>query len=142
MLIITLSVRCSLLCFRFKYAIRNGGRPEVDHKALLSLDLGAVYVLVLREHHGKIMVQTFIKYSAVFPILIGAFLQFHRLFTMTPSNKIHMFWLIPQYCLISIAEVMFAISGLEFSFTQVRIGGINNYESQEVLVELATCLVF
>lgn len=38
---------------------------------------------------------------------------------MTPPNTIHMFWIIPQYIFLSVAEVMFAISGLEFSFTQV-----------------------
>ena len=40
---------------------------------------------------------------------------------MTPPNTIHMFWIIPQYVFLSIAEVMFAISGLEFSFTQVQL---------------------
>jgi len=31
----------------------------------------------------------------------------------------HMLWLIPQYFVITMGEVMFSITGLEFSFTQV-----------------------
>ncbi|XP_043465232.1 solute carrier family 15 member 1-like [Leptopilina heterotoma] len=45
-------------------------------------------------------------------------LEFQKLYTMTPPNEIHILWLFPQYFLISVAEIMFAISGLEFSFTQ------------------------
>ncbi|KAB7495191.1 Peptide transporter family 1, partial [Armadillidium nasatum] len=32
--------------------------------------------------------------------------------------SLHMFWLLPQYVLISVGEIMFSITGLEFSFTQ------------------------
>ncbi|CAG0879504.1 unnamed protein product [Darwinula stevensoni] len=39
-------------------------------------------------------------------------------FVMTPPNTIHMTWQIPQYFLITCGEVMFSITGLEFSFTQ------------------------
>ncbi|XP_012287394.1 solute carrier family 15 member 1 isoform X2 [Orussus abietinus] len=85
---------------RFQYTVQNGDDPDARHKDFVDLDLGAVYLLVVREHAGNIV--------------------FHKLFTMTPPNKIHMFWLIPQYLLISIADVMFAISGLEFSFTQAH----------------------
>ncbi|XP_043289096.1 peptide transporter family 2-like [Venturia canescens] len=81
----------------YQYVIRYRD-ARVDERALVTFELGAVYLLVLREHGDKVM--------------------FHRLYTMTPPNKIHMLWLIPQYLLISIGEVMFAISGLEFSFTQ------------------------
>ena len=31
----------------------------------------------------------------------------------------HMLWLIPQYFVMTMGEVMFSITGLEFSFTQV-----------------------
>ncbi|XP_048505499.1 solute carrier family 15 member 2 isoform X3 [Athalia rosae] len=83
----------------FQYSVYKGDSDlEVDHKASIYLELGAVYTLILREYLGNIV--------------------FHKPFIMTPANKIHMFWLIPQYLFISIAEVMFAISGLEFSFTQ------------------------
>ena len=46
-------------------------------------------------------------------------LQFQKLLTLTEPNSVHMFWLIPQYFVITVGEVMFSITGLEFSFTQV-----------------------
>ncbi|XP_048505505.1 solute carrier family 15 member 1 isoform X10 [Athalia rosae] len=62
----------------FQYSVYKGDSDlEVDHKASIYLELGAVYTLILREYLGNIV-----------------------------------------YLFISIAEVMFAISGLEFSFTQ------------------------
>jgi solute carrier family 15 oligopeptide transporter 1 len=43
------------------------------------------------------------------------------LLTVTQPNSIHMLWLIPQYFVMTMGEVMFSITGLEFSFTQVSI---------------------
>lgn len=37
---------------------------------------------------------------------------------ITPSNSIHILWLIPQYVVMTMGEVMFSVTGLEFSFTQ------------------------
>lgn len=36
-------------------------------------------------------------------------------------NEIHMLWLIPQYVLMAWAEILFIVSGMEFSFTQVLV---------------------
>ncbi|XP_069172199.1 solute carrier family 15 member 2 isoform X2 [Procambarus clarkii] len=41
-----------------------------------------------------------------------------KLFEVTPSNSVHILWLLPQYIIITISEIMFSITGLEFSFTQ------------------------
>ncbi|KAI4482599.1 hypothetical protein M0804_008452 [Polistes exclamans] len=38
--------------------------------------------------------------------------------TITPPNSMHLMWLIPQYIVITMAEVLFSITGLEFAFTQ------------------------
>lgn len=35
------------------------------------------------------------------------------------ANNIHIAWQIPQYVLITAGEVMFSITGLEFSYSQV-----------------------
>ena len=43
------------------------------------------------------------------------------MFTLTEPNSVHMFWLVPQYFIITVGEVMFSITGLEFSFTQVSL---------------------
>ncbi|KAJ8737124.1 hypothetical protein PYW07_000395 [Mythimna separata] len=37
---------------------------------------------------------------------------------ITPANSIHILWLIPQYVVMTMGEVMFSVTGLEFSFTQ------------------------
>ncbi|XP_042222595.1 solute carrier family 15 member 1-like isoform X2 [Homarus americanus] len=42
-------------------------------------------------------------------------------FQITPPNSVHMLWLIPQYFIITVSEIMFSITGLEFSFTQAPI---------------------
>lgn len=38
--------------------------------------------------------------------------------TDVEPNSIHMFWMLPQYIIISLGEVMFSVTGLEFAFTQ------------------------
>lgn len=40
---------------------------------------------------------------------------------ITPANNIHILWLIPQYVVMTMGEVMFSVTGLEFSFTQAPI---------------------
>lgn len=36
-------------------------------------------------------------------------------------NVIHLMWLLPQYIVMSVAEVMFSVTGLEFAFTQAPV---------------------
>ncbi|KAG5894367.1 hypothetical protein JTB14_015644 [Gonioctena quinquepunctata] len=62
------------------------------------LALGGVYSLVLRENGGEIV--------------------FVELYTMSVPNTVNILWQVPQYFLISVAEIMFGVAGLEFSFTQ------------------------
>ncbi|CAH0703440.1 unnamed protein product [Spodoptera exigua] len=62
------------------------------------LRAGGVYVLCLRERLGRLD-------AAV-------------LHAPNPPNELHLAWIVPQYLLVSVAEIMFAVSGLEFSFTQ------------------------
>ncbi|KAG7211258.1 hypothetical protein KM043_010566 [Ampulex compressa] len=44
-----------------------------------------------------------------------------RTITVTAPNSMHILWLIPQYVVITMAEVMFSVTGLEFAFTQAPI---------------------
>ncbi|CAG0912208.1 unnamed protein product [Notodromas monacha] len=39
-------------------------------------------------------------------------------FVVTEPNNVHMLWLIPQYLIITTAEILFSPTGYEFSFTQ------------------------
>jgi len=41
-----------------------------------------------------------------------------RQFTLTTPNSIHILWLFPQYFVITVGEIMFSITGLEFSYSQ------------------------
>ncbi|XP_055915652.1 peptide transporter family 1-like isoform X2 [Eupeodes corollae] len=39
-------------------------------------------------------------------------------YTLVESNSLHIMWQLPQYFVMTAAEVMFSVTGLEFSFTQ------------------------
>ena len=39
---------------------------------------------------------------------------------VTEHNSMHMMWLLPQYIILTAGEVLFSITSLAFSFTQVR----------------------
>ena len=41
-------------------------------------------------------------------------------FRLTADNSINMFWLFPQYLVITMGEIMFSVTGLEFSYSQVK----------------------
>ena len=38
---------------------------------------------------------------------------------VTVPNTVHMFWLLPQYIVLTAGEVLFSITSLAFAFTQV-----------------------
>ena len=40
-------------------------------------------------------------------------------FLLTSENSVHMLWIVPQYLVITIGEIMFSVTGLEFSCSQV-----------------------
>lgn len=65
------------------------------------LEIGGVYtLLVIEEENGTIQA---------------------RLLTVTEPNSMHMLWLIPQYFVMTLGEVMFSITGLAFAFTQASV---------------------
>ncbi|XP_077435436.1 solute carrier family 15 member 2 [Vanacampus margaritifer] len=68
--------------------------PDLD---LGLLDFGASYSVVLLEESGRITA--------------------HKMEDVH-ANNVHVAWQIPQYVLITAGEVMFSITGLEFSYSQ------------------------
>jgi dipeptide/tripeptide permease len=42
-------------------------------------------------------------------------------FEITEPNSVHMLLLLPQYIIITAGEIMFAITGLEFSYSQAPV---------------------
>lgn len=41
-----------------------------------------------------------------------------KIITVTEPNSMHMMWLLPQLIIITMGEVMFSVTGLQFAFTQ------------------------
>jgi len=41
-----------------------------------------------------------------------------RSYILTEPNSIHILWLVPQYFVITVGEIMFSVTGLEFSYSQ------------------------
>jgi len=78
-----------------EYTIFMGG----TNVGKISIDQGGVYSLVVaRDPQTNV----------------------HRSLThiLTTPNSVHIFWLLPQILVITIGEIMFSVTGLEFSFSQ------------------------
>ncbi|XP_072396365.1 solute carrier family 15 member 1-like isoform X3 [Diabrotica undecimpunctata] len=84
---------------RLRYECQIGSSEEkLLEEKLFHLTLGGVYTLAVRQNENKI--------------------DFVKLFTMSIPNTVNILWQLPQYFFISVAEIMFGVAGLEFSFTQ------------------------
>ena len=62
----------------------------------------------------------FMRYGGVYTIVgyMSADTKLLRKVAVAEPNSVHMFWLFPQYIVITMGEIMFSITGLEFAFTQ------------------------
>lgn len=76
-----------------RYEIRIDGKPTMEY----TLRLGGVYAILVGEEANDYWTE---------PIVV------------TEPNSVNMLWLVPQYVVMTLGEVMFSITGLEFSFTQ------------------------
>ncbi|CAO1383586.1 unnamed protein product [Diamesa tonsa] len=62
-----------------------------------------------------------LKFGGVFTIVIqdsGSSDYTAQVVTITEANSLNMLWLTPQYVVMTLGEVMFSVTGLQFSFTQ------------------------
>uniref|UniRef100_A0A8C6LGE5 Solute carrier family 15 member 2 n=1 Tax=Nothobranchius furzeri TaxID=105023 RepID=A0A8C6LGE5_NOTFU len=77
--------------------LRGVGPETCDSLNLGLLDFGASYTFILLQESGTIVAKRMEDVEA---------------------NNVHIAWQIPQYVLLTAGEVMFSITGLEFSYSQ------------------------
>ncbi|KAJ8924659.1 hypothetical protein NQ315_000810 [Exocentrus adspersus] len=62
------------------------------------------------------------KLGGTYTVMINnAATEAHKEITVVEPNSVHMLWLLPQYIIITAAEIMFSITGLEFSYSQAPV---------------------
>ncbi|GAB0094460.1 hypothetical protein DMENIID0001_097660 [Sergentomyia squamirostris] len=71
------------------------------------------------QYEVDIKVRTGGVYSYVFDQRLGN-LTFQT-YSLRSANSVHMLWQIPQYVVMAAGEVMFSITGLEFSYSQAPV---------------------
>lgn len=86
-------------------------------KVLKELDAGTYDIYVNRK---KMLSDVSFKLGGVYTVVGNVFPENAsiRMIQITDPNTMHMLWMIPQYVLITMGEVMFSVTGLEFAFTQ------------------------
>uniref|UniRef100_A0A1A9Z1Z8 Oligopeptide transporter 1 n=1 Tax=Glossina pallidipes TaxID=7398 RepID=A0A1A9Z1Z8_GLOPL len=67
----------------------------------VSLRMGGVYTVIINEHPDE-------KYSG-------------NLIEITEPNSVHILWLVPQIVVMTLGEVMFSVTGIEFSYAQAPV---------------------
>ncbi|XP_039286063.1 peptide transporter family 1 [Nilaparvata lugens] len=74
--------------------------------------------------YNKISTKIVLEFGGVYRIMIPNNIASEKnknsiqLFTITPPSSISMLWMVPQFFVITVAEVLFSVTALEFSFMQ------------------------
>lgn len=85
---------------KYRIHIRKGG-VDIPVSGSYELKLGGSYIISLvKEENGA--------YTS----------QMH---TITQPNSLHMFWLLPQYIIMTLGEIMFSITIMDFSYSQAPV---------------------
>lgn len=96
--------------------ITNTKSQLIQHSEFIEPNRGIYDV----EVNGEIVKSISLKFGGVYTLQVYISKKSIEtsLVTVIEPNSVHILWLIPQYIVITIAEVMFAVTGLEFAFTQ------------------------
>jgi len=93
---------------RYKLALSHAGKPygfKLDQE--LEIKLGAVYILSV------------IRTSTVESVKDDPSYYQIGLHEITKANSVHMLLLIPQYIVMTMGEIMFSITIMDFSYAEV-----------------------
>ena len=99
---------------------------DADRKELIRKEfeakIGANYEVLFQRDDAGFLEVNFVKDEGKFEELDSKSLNcFQPLLieTVTEPNTVHIFFLLPQYFVMTAAEILFAISILRFSYTEV-----------------------
>ncbi|XP_064091461.1 solute carrier family 15 member 2-like isoform X2 [Macrobrachium nipponense] len=111
----------------YNFYISNSDQGHISGTKFQTIEPGTYDVFLpttkLGEHEKEPIGEITVKFGGVYNFLVEKPLVKGEnatvtVYQITEENSVHMLWLIPQYLIITISEVMFSITGLEFSFTQ------------------------
>jgi solute carrier family 15 oligopeptide transporter 1 len=92
---------------RLRYTSPTAPEGRYDELGKIEVASGGNYVLSVARNHTNMNGSA----GHIRPYIIG-------LNVVTRPNSVHILWLLPQYIIITVAEIMFSITGLEFSYSQ------------------------
>jgi len=92
--------------------------PGVFGSNYSKIDTGDYEIMLGSDKLGNLTVAQGGVYSVV--VAKDPETNIHRSLThvLTTPNSIHILWLFPQYFVITVGEIMFSVTGLEFSYSQ------------------------
>ncbi|XP_014296169.2 peptide transporter family 1 [Microplitis demolitor] len=91
---------------------------KVEHSLFVPLDPGT-YRVKVNEVSNEIV----LRMGGVYTVQAYASKELNtaKIVTVTQPNSMHILWLIPQYVIITMGEVLLSITGFEFAFSQAPV---------------------
>lgn len=90
----------------------NGNTSAIDRTDLIT---STTYKILLGDREqGELR----LRQGAVITVIINENDNGFEIISISEPNSIHVFWLIPQYVVMTLGEVMYSVTGLQFSYAQ------------------------
>merc|ERR1711988_1112065 len=90
-----------------------------DYSNYSSVEIGDYKVFLNTSDSSEHLGSSRVEQGGVYSLVVARDPQTNRLrpllHTLTTPNSIHILWQVPQYFIITASEVMFSVTGLEFS---------------------------